>query len=118
MQAKDEQFAWCPGGSLIVFVSPDEPPNNAEIERHYDLFEVGNHSFLAASAPTPSHIWLVSASGGTGRRVTTGGSPPALEPVEDRTNIRRAHHQLFRDLPRAQGQRNHCEVHRHSRGRC
>jgi len=67
-----EQFAWRPDGSFFAFVSPDEPPNKAEIERHHDLFEVGDNDFLATSAPTPSHIWLVSASGGTAKRLTSG----------------------------------------------
>jgi dipeptidyl aminopeptidase/acylaminoacyl peptidase len=76
-----EQFAWCPAGTYFAFVSPDEPANKAEIEKHHDLFEVGDNDFLAASAPTPSHIWLVSASGGaasggasgsTAKRLTSG----------------------------------------------
>jgi Tol biopolymer transport system component len=67
-----EQFSWRPDGSFLAFVSPDDPPNKAEIERHHDLFEVGDNDFLATSAPTPSHIWLVSASGGTAKRLTSG----------------------------------------------
>src|ERR1700689_813692 len=67
-----EQFAWCPAGTYFAFVSPDEPANKAEIEKHHDLFEVGDNDFLAASAPTPSHIWLVSASGSTAKRLTSG----------------------------------------------
>jgi dipeptidyl aminopeptidase/acylaminoacyl peptidase len=67
-----EQFSWRPDGSFLAFVSPDEPPNKAEIEKHHDLFEVGDNDFLATSAPTPSHIWLVSASGGTAKRLTSG----------------------------------------------
>jgi len=67
-----EQFAWRPDGSSFAFVSPDEPPNKVEIEKHHDLFEVGDNDFLATSAPTPSHIWLVSASGGTAKRLTSG----------------------------------------------
>jgi dipeptidyl aminopeptidase/acylaminoacyl peptidase len=67
-----EQFAWRPDGSLIAFVSPDEPPNKAEIEKHHDLFEVGDNDFLATSAPTPSHIWLVPTSGGAAKRLTSG----------------------------------------------
>ncbi len=67
-----EQFAWRPDGAAIAFVSPDEPPNQAEIEKHHDLFEVGDSSFLATAAPTPSHIWLVAASGGAAKRLTSG----------------------------------------------
>ena len=67
-----EQYAWRPDGAFIAFASPDEPPNKAEIEKHHDLFEVGDNDFLATSAPTPSHIWLVSASGGTAKRLTSG----------------------------------------------
>jgi dipeptidyl aminopeptidase/acylaminoacyl peptidase len=67
-----EQFAWRPDGTRIAFVSPDEPVNKAEIEKHHDLFEVGDNSFLATAAPTPSHIWLVSASGGAANRLTSG----------------------------------------------
>jgi dipeptidyl aminopeptidase/acylaminoacyl peptidase len=67
-----EQYAWRPDGSFFAFVSPDGPPNKAEIEKHHDLFEVGNNGYLAVSAPTPSHIWLVSASGGKAKRLTSG----------------------------------------------
>jgi Tol biopolymer transport system component len=67
-----EQFAWRADGAFFAFVSPDEPSNKVEIEKHHDLFEVGDNDFLATSAPTPSHIWLVSASGGTAKRLTSG----------------------------------------------
>jgi dipeptidyl aminopeptidase/acylaminoacyl peptidase len=67
-----EQFAWRPDSAFFAFVSPDEPPNKAEIEKHHDYFEVGDNDFLATSAPTPSHIWLVSASGGVAKRLTSG----------------------------------------------
>ena len=67
-----EQFAWRPDGAFIAFGSPDEPPNKADIEKHHDLFEVGDNSFLDTSAPTPSHLWMVSASGGTAKRLTSG----------------------------------------------
>ena len=67
-----EQFAWSPAGTYFAFVSPDEPANKAEIEKHHDLFEVGDNDYLATSAPTPSHIWLVSASGGAAKRLTSG----------------------------------------------
>jgi Tol biopolymer transport system component len=67
-----EQFAWRPDGKDIAYVTNDEPPNKAEIEKHHDFFEVGDDGYLATSAPTPSHIWLASASGGTAKRLTSG----------------------------------------------
>jgi dipeptidyl aminopeptidase/acylaminoacyl peptidase len=67
-----EQFAWRPDGSSFAFVSPDEPSNKAEIEKHHDLFEVGDNDFLATAAPTPSHLWLTPASGGAAKRLTSG----------------------------------------------
>jgi dipeptidyl aminopeptidase/acylaminoacyl peptidase len=67
-----EQFSWRPDGAFLAFTSPDEPPNKAEIEKHHDLFEVGDNDFLATSAPTPSHIWLIPAIGGKAKRLTSG----------------------------------------------
>jgi len=67
-----EQFAWCPAGTYFAFVTRDEPPDKAEIERHHDLFEVGDNDYLATAAPTPSHIWLISASNGAAKRLTSG----------------------------------------------
>jgi dipeptidyl aminopeptidase/acylaminoacyl peptidase len=77
-----EQFAWRPDGAFFAFVSPDEAPNRAEIEKHHDLFEVGDNDFLATSAPTPSHIWLLSGSGGEVKRLTSGSWSLAWPPTE------------------------------------
>jgi hypothetical protein len=38
----------------IAYVTSDEPSNKAEIEKHHDLFEVGDNDFLATAAPTPA----------------------------------------------------------------
>jgi len=67
-----ERFARRPDGNDIAYVTSDEPPNKADIEKHHDLFEVGDNDYLATSAPTPSHIWLVAASGGAAKRLTSG----------------------------------------------
>jgi len=79
-----EQFAWRPDGAFLAFVAADEPLNKAEIEKHHDFFEVGDNDFLVTSAPTPSHIWLVSASigasGGTAKRLTSGAWSLAKTP--------------------------------------
>jgi dipeptidyl aminopeptidase/acylaminoacyl peptidase len=67
-----EQFAWRPNGQEIAYVTSDEAPNKKEIEKHRDAFEVGDNDYLATEAPTPSHIWLVSAGGGKAKRLTSG----------------------------------------------
>jgi dipeptidyl aminopeptidase/acylaminoacyl peptidase len=67
-----EQFAWRPSGKDIAYVTSDDPPNQKEIEKHNDSFEVGDNDYLANAAPTSSHIWLVSAEGGAAKRLTSG----------------------------------------------
>ena len=69
-----EQFAWRPDGKDIAYVTSDDPPNQKEIEKHNDSFEVGDNDYLTTAAPTSSHIWLVSAEGGTAKRLTSGSS--------------------------------------------
>ena len=81
-----EQFAWRPNGKDIAYVTSDDRPNQKEIEKHNDAFEVGDNDYLATAEPMPSHIWLVSADGGNAKRLTSGSwslpkvlppSPPA-----------------------------------------
>jgi Tol biopolymer transport system component len=67
-----EQFAWRSNGKDIAYVTSDDPPNQKEIEKHSDSFEVGNNGYLVTAAPTSSHIWLVSAEGGATKRLTSG----------------------------------------------
>jgi dipeptidyl aminopeptidase/acylaminoacyl peptidase len=67
-----EQFAWRPNGQDIAYVSSDEPENKKEIEKHHDAFEVGDNDFLATEAALPSHIWILPATGGKAKRLTSG----------------------------------------------
>ena len=77
-----EQFAWRSDGKDIAYVTADEAANKKEIEKHLDAFEVGDNGFLETKAPTPSHIWLVAAGGGSPRRLTSGSwsLPKVLPP--------------------------------------
>jgi len=67
-----EQYAWKPDGTELAYVTPDDPENKKDIEAHNDAFEVGDDGYLTTAAPTPSHVWIVPASGGTARRLTKG----------------------------------------------
>jgi dipeptidyl aminopeptidase/acylaminoacyl peptidase len=78
-----EQLAWSPDGTQIAYAVADENPNQKEIDRHNDAFQVGDNDYLATEAAMPSHLWLAPASGGAARRLTSGswslpkGAPPS-----------------------------------------
>ncbi|HEV3081993.1 MAG TPA: S9 family peptidase [Gemmataceae bacterium] len=81
-----DHFSWSPNGKRIAFAAEDERPKKEGEEEHNDAFEVGNNDFLTTAAPMSTHIWLVSAEGGTAQRLTSGSwslptaappSPPA-----------------------------------------
>ena len=57
----------------MAFVTTDAPEKREGEERHNKSFEVGDNVFLAQSAPTSSHIWLIAAGGGEPERLTSGG---------------------------------------------
>jgi dipeptidyl aminopeptidase/acylaminoacyl peptidase len=76
-----QHYAWRPNGQEIAFATADEPEPKKGVDKHNDAFEVGNNDFLAAAAPTSSHIWLVAADGGQARRLTSGAwSLPVHQP--------------------------------------
>jgi dipeptidyl aminopeptidase/acylaminoacyl peptidase len=76
-----QQFAWRPDGGAIAYVTADEPADREAMRKGEDAFEVGDNHYMALEAPRPSHIWLVPAEGGTGRRLTSGTwSLPVSEP--------------------------------------
>ncbi|MCU1347651.1 MAG: hypothetical protein JWO56_681, partial [Acidobacteria bacterium] len=73
-----QQFAWSPDGSQIAYVTADEPPKTDEKPL---AFEIGDDDYLMREEPTPSHLWVVPASGGSARRVTSGSwSLPIAHP--------------------------------------
>lgn len=65
-------YAWRPDGEALAFTTTDAPAEREGEERHNKSFEVGDNVYLAQSAPTSSHIWLVSADGGDPERLTSG----------------------------------------------
>jgi dipeptidyl aminopeptidase/acylaminoacyl peptidase len=73
-------FAWSPDGRRFAYVTQDENPNKKAIAEHLDAFEVGDNDYLHTSQSMPGHLWLISASGGTARRLTSG--PWSLETID------------------------------------
>ncbi len=76
-----EVYAWRPDGKAIAYVTQETPPNEAAIERHEDLFNVGDEPFSATALSVSSHLWLQQLSGGAATRLTQGNwsiSPGAL----------------------------------------
>ena len=67
-----QHYAWRPDGEAMAFVTADEAPNKAEIEKGNDVFEVGNNDMFLSTAPPPSHIWLIATMGGESKRLTSG----------------------------------------------
>lgn len=67
-----QHFAWSPDGLSIAYVTADEPANKDMIDKGYDAFEVGNNDMFLAAVRTPSHIWIINASGGEAKRLTSG----------------------------------------------
>ncbi len=77
-----QHFSWRPDGRELAFAAADEAPNKKELEKGDNAFEVGNDDLFTTAAPTPVHVWLVSADGGEPKRVTSGSwsLPVALPP--------------------------------------
>ena len=66
------QFVWSPDGSQLAFVAGDEAPKKTGSAKFDNPFQVGDNDFLARRIPQPAHVWVVSASGGDARRLTSG----------------------------------------------
>lgn len=67
-----DAYCWSPDGRQIAYLAPDEPANAKAIAQHDDAFQVTDNHFLTRAALTPSHLWKVSAQGGSATRLTSG----------------------------------------------
>lgn len=57
--------AWSPDGAAIAYVAADPPQRTP-------YFFAGDNDYTATALTPPDHLWIVSASGGTPRRITRG----------------------------------------------
>ncbi len=67
-----DNFAWSPDGKHFSYVTQDDDPNKKSIDQHLDAFEVGDNDYLHESEAIPAHLWVIAASGGKARRLTSG----------------------------------------------
>jgi dipeptidyl aminopeptidase/acylaminoacyl peptidase len=65
-------FAWSPDGKVIAYIAADLPVNEKALKAHDDAFRVTENNFLARTALTPSHLWVVPSMGGKSERLTHG----------------------------------------------
>src|SRR5262245_29686623 len=76
-----QQYAWSPDGAQIAYAAADESPKKEGEERFNDSFEVTNDDMFLTAAPLPTHLWVMPASGGAARRLTSGEwSLPVTKP--------------------------------------
>ena len=73
-------FSWSPDGRQFAYIAQNKNPDQKQIDRHLDAFEVGDNDYLHTSATMPGHLWVTSSSGGKARRLTDG--PWSLETVD------------------------------------
>ncbi|MCP3964495.1 MAG: S9 family peptidase [bacterium] len=61
-------FTWSPDGATIAYVAADEAPPR---DGHDTSFVVGSNHYLATESPVMSHVYLVGATGGEARQLTS-----------------------------------------------
>jgi dipeptidyl aminopeptidase/acylaminoacyl peptidase len=64
-------YSWRPDGNAFACICEEEPAKREGEERHNRSFEA-DVNYLLTEAPRPHHIWLISAAGGSPRRLTSG----------------------------------------------
>ena len=68
-----QQFTWSPDSKTIAYATQDEPEKKPGFERFNDSFEVTLNTDFTMTAPVPpTHVWIVPASGGEAKRLTSG----------------------------------------------
>jgi len=77
-----QQFAWSPDSKTVAFAAQDEPEAGPGWERFNRSFEVlPNTHMIATETIPPTHLWMVPASGGEAKRLTSGSwSLPVARP--------------------------------------
>ena len=77
-----DQFAWSPDGRTFAIAAIDPAPDRRGEDKYRTAFSVGDDDFTTREKPRSSHVWLVPATGGDPRRLTSGtwSLPVSLPP--------------------------------------
>jgi dipeptidyl aminopeptidase/acylaminoacyl peptidase len=68
-----QQLAWSPDSKMIAFATQDEPEKKPGFEKWNRSFEVTlNTDYTMTEAVPPTHLWMVSATAGEPKRLTSG----------------------------------------------
>ena len=67
-----QHYAWSPDGRTIAYATEDEAEKRTGPERFNDSFEIENDDVFVQSQRLPTHLWIVPAEGGEGKRLTSG----------------------------------------------
>jgi dipeptidyl aminopeptidase/acylaminoacyl peptidase len=68
-----QQLAWSPDSKTIAFATQDAPEKKPGFERWNRSFEVTlNTNYTMTEAVPPTHLWMVPATGGDPKRLTSG----------------------------------------------
>ena len=89
-------LAWRPDGAAVAFAAPDEEVEKKDEAKFDDAFEVGDNDFLERSRMAVVHLWMVPATGGDEKKLTSGawslpnglpGAAPAIAFTPDGKSI-------------------------------
>jgi dipeptidyl aminopeptidase/acylaminoacyl peptidase len=77
-----QQLAWSPDSKTIAFATQDQPEPKPGFEKWNRSFEVTlNTDYTMTEAVPPTHLWMVSATSGEPKRLTSGSwSMPISHP--------------------------------------
>ena len=77
-----QQYAWSPDGLSFAYAKSDPKPELTGEARYRNAFRVGNDDYTISEALRPTHLWLIPATGGEARRLTSGSwsLPSSLPP--------------------------------------
>jgi len=65
-------YSWSPNGAQFAYITQDANQYKKQVDAHLDAFEIGANDYLHTEAAIPSHLWVISAAGGTAKRLTSG----------------------------------------------